>query len=560
MLSAKSHQFYVGRTASFKLKQLGRVVQSTVGIANIPLLPYARRARPPTRACSHVPHPMISMARRIRTVLVVILALAGIQTAATCRGANGQLELAIVDDATDQPIAARVQLVDSRGRTRHPRKTIAWGDHFVVDGRTVLDLPPGMYRFVVERGHEYRDVSGHFLMRSAATDNRTVRLKRIVDMTEHGWWSGDLELYRPEIDADALMRSEDLHVAPLMTWSNSDASSPPKQLTVTNNRGRFVDNGAGVDARAGGQVSFFGLSEPLASFGTSIMDSVKTVHRAAGHVNIARPNSWELPIWLASRQVNSFSLLDGSIWRAGHMKQPPTGKPADRDFYPPPQGLGRWYTETYFKILNSGLRVSPVAGSGSGKSPNPVGYNRTYVYCGAKCSYESWWENLRAGRVMVTNGPLMIPHVNGELPGHVFQGDAGRKVTLSTSLQLHTRERIDYLEVIKNGEVAAEVRLDRANQGARIPDVEFRESGWMLIRTVTTAGVYRQAMTGPFYVQFPENPRRISRRAAEFFLDWTREAAERIDLPAGPDRDSVIRYYRATRKFWMERAKAANVD
>lgn len=35
-------------------------------------------------------------------------------------------------------------------------------------------------------------------------------------------------------------------------------------------------------------------------------------------------------------------------------------------------------------------------------------------------TWDAWWEGLREGKVVVTNGPLR-PKVNGQPPGHVFQ-------------------------------------------------------------------------------------------------------------------------------------------
>ena len=80
-------------------------------------------------------------------------------------------------------------------------------------------------------------------------------------------------------------------------------------------------------------------------------------------------------------------------------------------------------------------------------APNPVGYDRVYVHLDEEFSYDQWFEGLRAGRVMVTNGPLIRPNVEGEMPGHVFQADAGQEVDLEVGLTLSTRDKISYLEV-----------------------------------------------------------------------------------------------------------------
>ena len=39
-------------------------------------------------------------------------------------------------------------------------------------------------------------------------------------MAEAGWWSGDLHLERPLREIEAIMQADDLHVAPVVTWSN----------------------------------------------------------------------------------------------------------------------------------------------------------------------------------------------------------------------------------------------------------------------------------------------------------------------------------------------------
>jgi len=52
--------------------------------------------------------------------------------------------------------------------------------------------------------------------------------------------------------------------------------------------------------------------------------------------------------------------------------------------------------------------------------------------------------------------------------------------------------------------------------------------------------------------------RRISRKASQFFLDWVYERARRIDLPAGKERDDVLKYHRAARGYWQGLLTQAN--
>ena len=53
--------------------------------------------------------------------------------------------------------------------------------------------------------------------------------------------------------------------------------------------------------------------------------------------------------------------------------------------------------------------------------------------------------------------------------------------------------------------------------------LHFDRSGWFLVRAVTDLPkTYRFAMTGPYYVEIGPQ-RRISKSAAQFFVDWVYE-------------------------------------
>ena len=238
------------------------------------------------------------------------------------------------------------------------------------------------------------------------------------------------------------------------------------------------------------------------------------------------------------------------------------GKPRPKIRYPDPHGNGIWSQDLYYRLLESGHRIPPSAGSASGVLPNPVGYNRVYVHCGDKLDYAQWWEGLKAGRVVVTNGPMLRPRVNGQLPGHVFTAQAGESVVLTIALNLSLRDKVEYLEVVKNGKVVDQVRLsDYAKAGGKLPKLTFEESGWMLIRAVTSnPKTYRYASTGPYYVEIGEKPR-ISRTAAQFFLDWVYERARQIAaLPNQQEREAILIYHRAARDYWQKQLDSATVD
>ena len=238
----------------------------------------------------------------------------------------------------------------------------------------------------------------------------------------------------------------------------------------------------------------------------------------------------------------------------------PTDSPRDRKRYPTFKGDAEWSQEIYFRLLECGLRIPPTAGSGSGGSPNPVGYNRAYVHVDGELTYEKWWQQLRAGQVCVTNGPLLRPTVDGQLPGHVFQAAAGTKLELEIALSLSTREPISYLEIIRDGHVEQEVRLDEYAKSGKLPKLAFDRSGWFLIRAVTNVPrTYRFAMTGPYYVEIGQE-RRISKSAAQFFVDWVYQRAKQIKLADPKQQQEVMQWHRQGRDYWQDLLSKANAE
>jgi hypothetical protein len=459
---------------------------------------------------------------------------------------RGQVQLRVVDQQSLEPIAVRMHLIDGRGRPVLPRDAVSWKDHFVLPGSIDLNLPAGEYQFEIERGLEYARRRGHFLVERTTGDAKQVDMQRVVDMKSEGWWSGDLHIHRPLEDMALLMQAEDLHVAPVITWWNNqnlwEDQELPEQPVKYVGSDRFYELLAGEDERAGGALLYFKVREPLPIAGAEpeYPSSAQFLLQAVDspdsdvHVDIEKPFWWDMPMWIASRRVHSIGLAHNHMWRDGVLADEAWGKPRDPVRYPPPHGNGRWSTDIYYRLLEAGIRIPPSAGSASGVLPNPVGYNRVYVHIEGEFTREAWWQGLRAGRVVVTNGPLLRPLVHGKRPGHEFTGAEGETLVLEPQLQLATRDPISYLEIVKNGDVVHQVRLDeyRERQG-RLPEVRFDNSGWMLIRAITdNADTYRFASSGPYYVRIGEAPR-ISRQAAEFFLDWVRERIERIELPEG---------------------------
>src|SRR5262249_35917007 len=229
------------------------------------------------------------------------------------------------------------------------------------------------------------------------------------------------------------------------------------------------------------------------------------------------------------------------------------GKARDTQRLPPPLGNGYWTQEIYYQVLNCGIRIPPSAGSASGVLTNPVGYNRAYAHVDGALSYEKWWEALRAGRVFVTNGPLLRVRGNGQLPGQAFTAPAGKEIDIDLKADLTARETIRAFEIIKNGRVERTVPYGEWTKSGTLGKVHFKESGWFLVRTIADQPkTFRFASTGPYYVEIGETKRRISKASAQFFLDWVQERAARIKLEDAAQREEVLEHHAKAKKFWED--------
>ncbi|MGD0655602.1 MAG: hypothetical protein ABSA16_14775 [Thermoguttaceae bacterium] len=524
--------------------------------------------------------------------IAVLLPLFGLSLASAW-GATGQLDLTVVDKDTGKPVACRMHLAGpNNNKPRKVDKAPFWQDHFVFPGHILLKLPLGNYTFVIERGLEYLDQHGSFTFNAFAEDSKQIELHRFVDMSAEGWWSGDLDVRRPVGDIELLMSADDLHVAEVISWTNDKSQwsgkSPPKQALVRFDGNRYYHLMAGSVSRAGGEVLFFHLptqlsapegnaeypplakvikeamnlaqKSPLPTNLRSVPGEGQGEGKADVWVDVTRPFWWDLPVLVALGQVDSIQVAHGDICRETVIPHETGGKPRDMVHYPNPFGNPLWSQYIYFQLLECGLHIPPSAGSGSGVAPNPVGQNRMYVHVDGDFSYEKWWQSFRAGQVVITNGPLMRPKVDGELPGHVFQAEAGGRFDFEIGLTISIRDPISYLEIIKDGQVAESVRFDEYAKSGKLPNLHFDHSGWFLLRAITDVGkTFRFAMTAPYYVEIGYKPR-ISKKAAQFFLDWVYERAKQIKLDDPQQQREALDLHRQARDFWQEMIFKANAE
>jgi hypothetical protein len=145
---------------------------------------------------------------------------------------------------------------------------------------------------------------------------------------------------------------------------------------------------------------------------------------------------------------------------------------------PEPDVLG-----PYYRLLDCGLRLALVGGSGKDSNRVPLGAVRTYAHLGpgVEVEYGAWVAAVKAGRTFATTGPLLSLSVDGEGPGAVLGRTAGQAVRVRA--EARSAVPFDQLEVLVNGTVQAS-KTASGNRTAALVETEVPVTGaaWVAAR------------------------------------------------------------------------------
>lgn len=485
---------------------------------------------------------------------------------------DGELRLEVVDSETRQAVPVRVELLNSRGRPVRLKNvgTAALGEHFYLPGTATLGLRRGDYVFHLDAGAEYRTQRGDFKIDRYADDAKTVEMRRFANLGDEGWFAGDLDVLRPARDLPIITAAEGIHYAPTIAWTFEGAKWTQSHASIVKPMegddpyatGRALGPLAALVDLPGG-VLLLVSDEPIKKppldlkEGVTSLAVIRTAKEQGLRVVAATPTAWEFPLWIASGQLDGVCVLTRESEAEAVADRDPKGRPRDKSFYPAKRDLVRWGEDIYFHTLNCGIELTPLAGSGSGANQSPLGTNRTYAYLANAFTPAAWWQAVEQGAVVVTNGPLVRPSVSGDPPGTTFSIEPGESIDFQITLNLASREPVEYLEILKNGIVDQEIRLsDWAAQGGKLPPVTFDASGWFAIRAATGNTDRRQfALTAPYYVESSDGPR-INRASVDFFLTWLDELKARNPTLKSCTSDEIA----STRQYFDHLRKRANAD
>jgi hypothetical protein len=523
----------------------------------------------------------VSRPHLLRLNGLVLLVGAGLWVAGSApqaRPPSGRLRVEARDRDSNTSVPARFYLTDSAGTPRVPSGAIAYHKgaehHFVSNrqGSFELQLPPGRYRLVAERGPEYIPARLDLEIQEGNYRHETVRLQRWIDMNRRGWYSGDLHNHRRPDDMPVLLLAEDLNVAPTITdwiWEDRPVATPPRvsePIRAVDDRHVYSTLDKEVERleNGPGAVALLGLRSviPFEGYRLHPPDAIycRRTREQGGYVDA------EKIVWRDGAALAALGLIDFVGIVHNHFNRHDVELETDRwgmipKFKPEfdtVAGMPLWSMEVYYHLLNCGFRLPVSAGSASGVKAAPLGHNRVYVKVAGQFTYENWFRSLKAGHSFATNGPMLFLTADGREPGAELLL-RGAPHTVRIRAEARSQRPLARLEIVVGGQVIrSSFKPDSAGRWIAQAEQAFTHDGWVIARAFEPAGkTIRFAHTSPIYVKVGRPA--PAKDDARFFLDWIdREIAfygASRDFRQPHHREEMLAFFREARTVYARIAR-----
>jgi len=435
--------------------------------------------------------------------------------AAQPANAASRLEARVVNDATGEPLAARVAITNAHGEFveiegRHPHVQYLDKRWCYVAGSFSLALPETGAGIEIRRGLETRPEL--VTIRGGGKGKpmqKTFRLRRWVDMRQKGYLNGDIHAHLPvPAEARSQMEAEDLNALNLLHMA--DAQAPPAvnkcftgRLDTHSKPGCEIYVGQEVREWHMGHLNLLGLTNLISSYpdmgggleywrSTPHWDLMRALHATReqqGMVvwsHICSLPGAELPVATALGLVDAVELL---TWN---------------DPVQLPNHWGPWLSsgmsvaefpimravDLYYQFLNAGFRLPIAAGTDKFFEEIPLGSNRTYARVKEPADYAAWLGAIKAGGCFVSNGPILEFAAGDHEPGDVVEFHGTKR----TKAKVRARSILPFttLEIVMNGETVCHKTLAIPNNppvdGVYSMEIEtsieLTRSSWLAARVV----------------------------------------------------------------------------
>lgn len=438
------------------------------------------------------------------------------------------VHLRINDAATNSPTPVRLRITDANGGYCPPLGRLAEfaaGDHEDVGGNLLLDgkqychidgaceveLPAGRITIEATKGFEFRPLLKEIDLKPGQLSIR-LAIERWADARAEGWHSGDTRAQFLSPHAALLeAAAEDLAIVHLLAsaWQTADGKvhSLPNLLAFSGQAPALALPGHAVTVN---------------TLNTSPLGRLALLHchRIVYPLHVERID-WTLADWCEQcHRKGGLVIWPDALSANDRAERRDSEALADLI-------LGKidalettdllWCSgdnSDYYDLLNCGLHVPLVGGSGKQANNMALGCVRTYAQLPVHEPWSSkgWIETVRAGKTFVSNGPLLTFTVNENGPGAMIDA-----VTAESRLRLQAQVRrlsnVERVQILRNGEVVREAVGTNAADCAAAIDAELpaMESGWWAARC-WGRDPSTCAHTSPIYVRIEDQP--MSRQSA----------------------------------------------
>ena len=434
------------------------------------------------------------------------LVMSGVCSAAA-EETTGTIELSVLDAATGHSTPARIIVTDSSGGfhvaenamlvemrvgdlespvgqlslqeaqaglTRRVINTYNGADHWYSTGRSTIALEPGVYRVTVNKGPEYKTESRDVVVESGQATSLFVPLARWIEMAAEGWYSADAHLHiarpTPDLNPSFLrwMRAEDLNIANCLEWGHSKYFHNAVQYAHGEDGRHQEDHFVIASGQENPRTHFLGH--------TIILGADSPIDFRQQYLNYGL-------FWEEARRhgaVSGYAHKGNGNGATGLSIDLPNQLISFLEVIQ----LGAADYKLWYDILNSGFRMTPVAGTDFpyGCSHIP-GRERFYTKIDAPFSFEAWLEGIRGGRTFVTNGPMLEFRVDGHVSGTEIRLDEPGPVRIEATVRFNpASDDVTALEVVENGDVIKRFAVEPGASEIRC-EFEHRisEAGWLAV-------------------------------------------------------------------------------
>ena len=367
---------------------------------------------------------------------------------------------------------------------------------YLTSGDFFIDLPPGRWRIATSHGMEYVPAVEELLTTGPGEIEKTLLLRRWIDLPARGWWSGDVHVHHPSVDPaqrEFLMQyalAEDVHVVNLLEMGHHEGTD-------------FSQAGFGSKFRVqkGKFALVSGQEDPRSTFGHIIGLNLQRMVR-----DVSTYDFYDLTFRGIRAQENTLVGFAHFAWNGCDL---PRGFPwfvttGEIDFIELLQ-FRMTNRLQYAEYLNLGFRLTAAAGSDTPWG-STIGEVRTYVHAGEVFDVDAWFRSFKAGHTFVSNGPALEFTVDGELPGTELKRSAGERVKIKARARGHASIGLPtVLRVEGPGGVVKEIKADQGETDLAF-EMEYgiERSQWLMASAVC----HNQAVanTTPVYIVVNDQP------------------------------------------------------